>query len=77
MTRYVRIPKFEELTGYTAKAVARKIETGAWAQDRESIDAHLTGIYLLIFRGTNGGSKISLRRRSRTQREDPARYLAA
>ena len=32
MTRYIRIPKFEELTGYTEKAIARKIETGAWRE---------------------------------------------
>ena len=35
MTRYIRIPKFEELTGYTVKAIARKIETGAWREGRE------------------------------------------
>ena len=35
MTRYVRIPKFEELTGYTVKAIARKIETGAWIEGRQ------------------------------------------
>ncbi len=35
MTRYIRIPKFEELTGYTEKAIARKIETGAWREGRE------------------------------------------
>jgi len=35
MTRYIRIPKFEQLTGYTEKAIARKIETGAWREGRE------------------------------------------
>ena len=35
MTRYVRIPKFEEITGYTVKAVERKIESGAWREGRE------------------------------------------
>ena len=35
MTRYIRIPKFEQLTGYTVKAVERKIETGVWTEGRE------------------------------------------
>lgn len=35
MTRYVRVPKFQELTGYTGKAIARKIESGAWIEGRE------------------------------------------
>lgn len=28
--RYVRVSKFAELTGYTDKAVRRKIEEGVW-----------------------------------------------
>lgn len=34
-TRYVRLPLFEKLTGYTQKAVRRKIESGAWLEGRE------------------------------------------
>lgn len=33
--RYIRLPLFERLTGYTQKAVRRKIETGAWLEGRE------------------------------------------
>lgn len=33
--RYVTPAKFEELTGYTVKAVERKVESGAWREGRE------------------------------------------
>ena len=33
--RYVRLPRFSELTGYTQKAVRRKIEEGVWIEGRE------------------------------------------
>lgn len=33
--RYVRLPRFEQLTGYTQKAVRRKIEEGVWIEGRE------------------------------------------
>ena len=33
--RYVRIVKFVELTGYTDKAVRRKIQEGVWVAGRE------------------------------------------
>lgn len=33
--RYVRIPKFCEETGYTARAVETKIHRGVWAEGRE------------------------------------------
>lgn len=33
--RYVRLPLFERLTGYTQKAVRRKIEEGVWVEGRE------------------------------------------
>jgi hypothetical protein len=33
--RYIRLPLFERLTGYTQKAVRRKIESGAWLEGRE------------------------------------------
>lgn len=33
--RYIRLPLFERLTGYSQKAVRRKIETGAWLEGRE------------------------------------------
>lgn len=31
----VRIPRFAEITGYTAKAVERKIESGKWLEGFE------------------------------------------
>ena len=34
-TRYVRLNHFERLTGYTQKAVRRKIESGVWVEGRE------------------------------------------
>lgn len=43
-TRYVRIPRFCELTGYTEKAVQEKIRVGAWAegvQYRRAPDGHI------------------------------------
>ena len=33
--RYVRVHLFEALTGYSAKAVERKIASGAWMEGRE------------------------------------------
>lgn len=35
MIRYVRLPKFTELSGYTEKAVERKIESGVWTEGKE------------------------------------------
>lgn len=43
-TRYVRLPLFERLTGYTQKAVRRKIEEGVWLegkQYRRAPDGHI------------------------------------
>jgi hypothetical protein len=43
-TRYVRLPVFELMTGYTAKAVRRKIEEGVWVeghQYRKAPDGHI------------------------------------
>lgn len=34
-TRYVRLNRFEHFTGYTEKAVRRKIEDGHWLEGRE------------------------------------------
>jgi hypothetical protein len=34
-TRYVQIRRFCELTGYTEKAVRRKIEDGVWLAGRQ------------------------------------------
>jgi hypothetical protein len=34
-TRYVRIPKFCDLTGYTAGAVNDKIRRGKWIEGRQ------------------------------------------
>lgn len=33
--KYVRVARFCELTGYTDKAVRRKIEDGVWLEGRE------------------------------------------
>lgn len=33
--RYVRLPVFEQISGYTQKAVRRKIENGVWLEGRE------------------------------------------
>jgi hypothetical protein len=33
--RYVRLPLFERMTGYTQKAVRRKIEEGVWLEGRQ------------------------------------------
>jgi hypothetical protein len=33
--RYVRIPKFVDETGYTARAVETKIHRGVWLEGRE------------------------------------------
>ena len=33
--RYVRIARFEYLTGYTQKAVRKKIENGIWLDGKE------------------------------------------
>lgn len=34
-SRYVRLPLFERMTGYTQKAVRRKIEEGHWLEGRQ------------------------------------------
>lgn len=33
--RYVRLPVFEAISGYTSKSVQRKIEDGVWLEGRE------------------------------------------
>jgi hypothetical protein len=33
--RYVKLPLFEAMTGYTEKAIRRKIERGQWLEGRE------------------------------------------
>lgn len=33
--RYIRLPLFEQLTGYTQKAVRRKIEEGNWVEGKQ------------------------------------------
>lgn len=35
MTRYVRIPVAAALTGYTQKAIRRKIEDGVWQEGQQ------------------------------------------
>ena len=35
LARFVRVPVFVAATGYTEKAVERKIESGAWRQGHE------------------------------------------
>ena len=34
-SRYVRLPLFEQMTGYTEKAARRKIEEGVWLEDKQ------------------------------------------
>lgn len=57
MLRHVTIPKFSDDSGYTEKAIRRKIESGVWLEgevwikapdghiliDREGFDAWATG----------------------------------
>jgi hypothetical protein len=33
--RYIKLPLFESLSGYTPKAIHRKIEEGVWLEGRE------------------------------------------
>lgn len=35
IARYVKLPIFEAMTGYTAKAIRRKIEEGIWLEGKE------------------------------------------
>jgi hypothetical protein len=35
LARFVRVPVFSVATGYSVKAVERKIESGAWRQGHE------------------------------------------
>lgn len=37
--KYVKLPLFEALTGYTEKAVRRKIEEGHWLEGQEYVRA--------------------------------------
>lgn len=37
--KYVKLPLFEALTGYTEKAVRRKIEEGHWLESKEYLRA--------------------------------------
>jgi hypothetical protein len=42
--RFVQLPVFHAITGYSEKAVRRKIETGAWVEGRQyrrAPDGHL------------------------------------
>ncbi len=39
VARYVRLPLFERLTGYTQKAVRRKIEEGQWLEGKQYMRA--------------------------------------
>lgn len=39
MTHYVRVSKFAEETGYTVKAVRRKIEDGVWLEGKHYVRA--------------------------------------
>ena len=34
-TRYIKLQLFESLSGYTPKAIRRKIEEGVWIEGRE------------------------------------------
>lgn len=37
--RYIRLPLFEAVTGYTEKAVRRKIDEGVWLEGKEFMRA--------------------------------------
>ncbi|WJJ94045.1 excisionase [Neopusillimonas aromaticivorans] len=37
--RYIRLPLFETVTGYTEKAVRRKIDDGIWLEGKEYMRA--------------------------------------
>lgn len=37
--KYVKLPLFETVTGYTEKAVRRKIEEGYWLEGKEFVRA--------------------------------------
>ncbi|MBW7902985.1 MAG: excisionase [Rhodocyclaceae bacterium] len=37
--KYVKLPLFEALTGYTEKAVRRKIEEGVWLEGKQYVRA--------------------------------------
>jgi hypothetical protein len=37
--RYIRLPLFERMTGYTQKAVRRKIEEGHWVEGMQYMRA--------------------------------------
>lgn len=37
--RYVRLPLFESISGYTQKAVRRKIDEGVWLEGQEYLRA--------------------------------------
>lgn len=37
--KYVKLPLFEALTGYTEKAVRRKIEEGVWIEGKQYVRA--------------------------------------
>lgn len=47
---YVRIPTAAAITGYTAKAIERKIESGHWIEGREWVKAP-DGSRLISMRG--------------------------
>ncbi len=50
MVRYVLLPRFHDLTGYTEKAVRRKIEDGVWRENEVWIKAP-DGHILIDLRG--------------------------
>lgn len=59
--RYVRLPLFEKITGYTVKAVERKIEDGHWLEDQQFVrapDGHILvnieGYYKWVEKGPLG-----------------------
>lgn len=48
--RYIRLPLFERMTGYTQKAVRRKIEEGHWLEGMQYMRAP-DGHILIDMRG--------------------------
>ena len=69
----MRTNVFEALTGYSANAVEKKIQIGAWWRGASS-GARRTGISSSTCEATSGGSKVSNRRRHRIARQNPLRF---
>ncbi len=71
VARYVLIPLFCTLTGYTEKAVRRKIQSGVWLQDqqwRKAPDGHI----LIDMEGFHKWVESQISRESRSEADQSA-----